>query len=73
MLTPTPKLFQLHPYCQQRTIVDYCKEKGIVIEAYSPLVRGKLGDDAIKEIAATKVSSRLELGELACSCIDRVP
>ena len=30
---------QLHPWCQQKTIDRYCKGHGIVVEAYSPLVR----------------------------------
>lgn len=46
---------QLHPYCQQGDIADYCRKEGIAIEAYSPLVRGNVGDDAIKDIAASKV------------------
>ena len=49
-------VLQLHPYCQQKVIVDYCKQRGIAIEAYSPLVRGQIEEDAIKEIAASKVS-----------------
>lgn len=32
---------QLHPFCQQRPIVEYCKKHNIVVEAYSPLTRGK--------------------------------
>ena len=30
---------QLHPWNQQRTIVDYCNQHKIIIEAYCPLVR----------------------------------
>ena len=36
---------QLHPWCQQRRIVDYCNQNGIVIEAYSPLVRNQKSYD----------------------------
>lgn len=32
---------QLHPWCQQREIVSYCHEHGIIVEAYSPLVRNQ--------------------------------
>ena len=31
--------WQLHPWCQQKTIDSYCKSKGIVVQAYCPLVR----------------------------------
>lgn len=35
----TPKSSQLHPWCQQVQITNYCKENSIVVEAYAPLVR----------------------------------
>ncbi|KAI9748087.1 MAG: hypothetical protein M1815_003619 [Lichina confinis] len=43
---PQINQIELHPWCQQRTIVEYCQKHGIVVEAYSPLVRGQKGDDA---------------------------
>lgn len=30
---------QLHPWCQQWEIVEYCQDLNIVVEAYCPLVR----------------------------------
>ncbi|KAL1878929.1 hypothetical protein Plec18167_004224 [Paecilomyces lecythidis] len=43
---------QLHPWSQQRVIVDYCKKHGIVVEAYSPLVRNyKANDPTLVELA----------------------
>lgn len=36
---------KLHPWCQQREIDAYCQKNGIVVEAYSPLVRNKKADD----------------------------
>ncbi|OAV92730.1 hypothetical protein PTTG_02519 [Puccinia triticina 1-1 BBBD Race 1] len=41
---PAVNQVELHPWCQQRWIVDYCKAKGILIEAYCPIVRGKYMD-----------------------------
>lgn len=38
---PAVNQLELHPWCQQREIVEYCRSKGIVIQAYCPLVRGK--------------------------------
>jgi len=37
---------QLHPWCQQREIVSYCQKSGIVVEAYSPLVRNQKSQDS---------------------------
>jgi len=43
---------QLHPWCQQREIVDYCDKNSIIVEAYSPLVRNqKAYDDTLVNIA----------------------
>jgi len=36
---------QLHPWCQQRTTVDYCQKNKIVVEAYCPLVRNLKAHD----------------------------
>jgi len=38
-------VLQLHPWCQQRRTVQYCKEHGIIIEAYCPLVRANKSND----------------------------
>lgn len=40
-----PNLFQLHPWCQQREVVEYCKKNNIVVEAYCPLVRNEKAKD----------------------------
>ena len=45
-------IIQLHPWCQQKEIVEYCRSQGIVLEAYSPLVRNERADNAtVKSIA----------------------
>lgn len=49
---PDVNQIELHPWCQQRPIVDYCREQGIVMQAYCPLVRGtKLDDPTLKRVA----------------------
>ncbi|KAH9894878.1 Aldo/keto reductase [Cubamyces lactineus] len=48
---PAVNQIELHPFCQQRPIVEYCKTNGIIVQAYSPLVRGKLDNPVLAEIA----------------------
>ncbi|KAG6828983.1 hypothetical protein H0H92_006105 [Tricholoma furcatifolium] len=49
--TPTVNQIELHPFCQQKPIVDYCKKHGIIVEAYCPLVRGDFSHHVLQEVA----------------------
>ncbi|KAI9784022.1 MAG: hypothetical protein M1816_001104 [Peltula sp. TS41687] len=51
---PHVNQIELHPWCQQRTINAYCRKHGIVVEAYSPLVRNQKADDATLNKLAKK-------------------
>ena len=44
--------------CQQKPIVEYCKKHSIVVQAYCPILRGKMNDPTITAIAE-KVRSPL--------------
>ena len=46
-----PVFTQIHPFCQQRPIVAYCKEHSIVVQAYCPIIRGRMDHDVIQECA----------------------
>ncbi|RXK37943.1 aldo-keto reductase [Tremella mesenterica] len=53
---PTPAINQieLHPWCQQRDIVSYCQQNGVIVQAYCPLVRAdkkRLEDPVVTKIA----------------------
>ncbi len=53
-MSPTVNQIEFHPfvYHDQKPIIDYCKEQGIVVEAYSPLARAKqMKHPVILEIA----------------------
>lgn len=39
--TPAVNQIELHPWCQQRPIVSWCRAHDVVVQAYTPLVRGK--------------------------------
>ncbi|KAJ8588920.1 Aldo/keto reductase [Rhizopogon salebrosus TDB-379] len=48
---PDVNQIELHPFCQQRPIVEYCQAKRIAVQAYSPLVTGQLDHDVLKRLA----------------------
>jgi diketogulonate reductase-like aldo/keto reductase len=53
-IIPAVNQIELSPYnyLQRKELLDFCRERGIVMEAYSPLTKGrKLGDPALVEIA----------------------
>jgi len=40
-IVPAMNQIELHPLMNQRDILDFCKEKGIQVEAWGPLMQGK--------------------------------
>ena len=49
---PAVNQVEFHPWLYQKELLEFCKSKNIVVEAYSPLTRGeKLSDPKILEIA----------------------
>ena len=47
----TLTMLQIHPFCQQKPIVEYCSKHGILIEAYCSVVRGAMDHPVIADIA----------------------
>lgn len=51
-IIPMVNQLELHPKYQQKEIVEYCKEKNILLESWGPLMRGKAFDNPLlKEVA----------------------
>ncbi|KAG8802340.1 hypothetical protein FRC16_009863 [Serendipita sp. 398] len=49
---PSVNQLEIHPFCQQASIVNWCEQNGIVVQAYSPLVRGNRWDNpTLKELS----------------------
>ncbi|KZO96045.1 Aldo/keto reductase [Calocera viscosa TUFC12733] len=42
---PAVNQIELHPWCQQPAVVDYCFANDIAVQAYCPLVRGEKATD----------------------------
>jgi len=53
-VVPTVNQIELHPFLSQEAIREFCQKNGIVVEAWSPLMKGRdaLTDPVITDIAA---------------------
>ncbi|CUH92314.1 aldo/keto reductase [Herbinix luporum] len=50
-VAPMVNQLELHPQFVQRDIVEYCKNHRIIVEAYSPLIRGDFSHPVLVETA----------------------
>ena len=52
-MPPAVDQVELSPFLYQRELLEYCRSRGIALEAYSPLTRGhRLEDPALVAVAA---------------------
>ncbi|KAK7205580.1 NADP-dependent oxidoreductase domain-containing protein [Myxozyma melibiosi] len=52
-IPPAVNQVELHPWLARKDLVDYCRSKGILMEAYCPVTRGvRFGEPAVVELAA---------------------
>lgn len=45
---------EVHPWCARRDIRDWCRNEGVVVEAYAPLVRGERMEEKVLEELSEK-------------------
>jgi len=50
-IAPMVNQLELHPRFVQRELVTYCKDRRMIVEAYSPLIRGDFDHPVLVEIA----------------------
>lgn len=71
---PSVNQIELHPWCQQREIVAYCKENGILVQAYCPIVRNlKAYDPTLLELAKNHKKTTAQILVRYCLQKDWIP
>ncbi len=61
-LVPAMNQVEFHPFLNDKALYDYCKQKGILLEAYSPLAHGKkLEDPKVTQVASKYKKSNAQL------------
>ncbi|KAF8573787.1 Aldo/keto reductase [Ramaria rubella] len=48
---PAVNQIELHPFCQQKAIVEYCRAHSIIVQAYSPLICGHMEHPVLHAVA----------------------
>ncbi|PAV73202.1 hypothetical protein WR25_14295 isoform D [Diploscapter pachys] len=62
-IRPAVNQVEMHPYYQQKKLRDYCKEKGIIVTAFSPL--GSPGDTNFRNKQMPNILTDPVLAEIA--------
>ena len=79
-IIPAVNQIEWHAYLQQPKLVEYCKSKGIVVEAYSPLGRpgnpdvadmpAVINDPVVTRIAAKHSVTPAQVNHLQLTCTE---
>ena len=61
-VVPAVNQIEAHPYLQQKELTDFCREKGILIEAYSPLGNNLTGEPkTVDDPEVHEVAKKLDM------------
>ena len=69
-VVPAVNQIEAHPYLQQPAFTKFCQDKGILVEAYSPLGNNTFGEPKTVDDAKVKdIAKKLDLdgGNVLCS------
>ena len=73
-IVPAVNQVELHVYLQQPELLKYCADKGIIVEAYSPLAHGHgLDNPVLAELAATHQVTPAQIMIRWCLQVGTVP
>lgn len=73
-VVPAVNQVELHVFLQQPELLEYCKQNGIVVEAYSPIAHGHgLDNKVLKEIADKHGKSTAQIMVRWCIEVGTVP
>lgn len=53
-VVPAVNQLEFHPGHQQRIIIELCRQHNITVQAWSPLARGRLAEDEVLNVVASK-------------------
>lgn len=56
---PAVNQLEVHPYLTQEPLVKYCQDKGIAVECWSPVARGKIFNDNVLDEIAKKYNKSI--------------
>ena len=53
-ILPMVNQLEVHPYCYDRELIEFCQQQGILVEAYAPFASGAFGmlkDEVLQQVA----------------------
>ncbi|KAK0704586.1 aldo-keto reductase-like protein [Lasiosphaeris hirsuta] len=54
--------WEVHPWCARRDVAEWCRARGVAVEAYSPLVRGeRWGEEVLARLAGKYGKSQAQV------------